>query len=126
MSNISSIYGRIAPIHRAIWRGNIIPWLGIIFVYACDPKLQTLSNLFIFIVLFFILGILDIARGYPSQLYNFSRNTYEQTFGALAVIGTLLWSVSNWLIHGPMQWQWLLFALAATGIAYLLRPQPKN
>lgn len=125
---ISTAYKYIAPAHRAIWRLDIIFWLGIIFWYANNPGYRTLADAQVYYLFVIILSIYHVVSEYrhprPNELGLSAPNEARYWFAGFAVIITVLLLLVNVMMNKQSDLLWLLMALAATGAAYILRPKP--
>ncbi len=127
---LSSIYQYIAPAHRAIWRMPIFLWLTLIFWYANNPDKWTIWGPLEYIVLFLGFSIYYIASEFrhprPADLGFSGGNEAKYWFIGVAVLGMGVSVLINGLLQEQNGLLWLLLALAATGVAYALRPKLKT
>jgi hypothetical protein len=115
----------VSTVHRAIWRFGIAFWLGVIFKAAATPSDRNFENLlfllFPYLVFELIHTISEFVHPRPQELGASDPKSAALFFILVGLIGSLLWLLTDW--HRLNEWPWLVLALLATWIAYVVRPR---
>ncbi len=127
---LSNGYKYIALAHRAIWRGYIFAWLALVFWYANLPSLHSPSGPFVYYIFFSGVSLYYIIAEFqhpePDELGLSAPRVGKYWFAGFAILATIVWAIIHASYGIWNDWPWLILALAATVVAYLLRPRPKK